>query len=497
MKTSLLHIRAFTGDNLIALKNVLKIWVLAGMLWVISSDGFAQNTNNKDQQNLIATSQSGASPLFFYPGDPGLPVIHISDFSNSNEFSARDGLPNLFSKLKLKQNVTIGYLGGSITRSDNMYRVQSLKFIQNMCPDVKITGINAGISGTGADLGACRLYDQLLQYNPDLVFVEFAVNRAFSEGVEGIIRQIWQYNPKIDICLIYTISEGQAQIYAEGGIPQNIRNLDLLAEHYAIPSVHMGIQAGFLEKQDKLVFKGNTEVVKDKIVFSADGIHPTEAGGNLYAEAIARAMLKMKADSTSRAHVLPNPLLADNWEDARMIDPLKSASFDENWETINPAFNQSLKQYTDWFPFVMKAKKPGSSFSFQFDGSMFGLFDIGGPEVGQLEIEMDGQPLSLKQVSMEIFVQTKDTSSSKTVDRFNQYCNNRYRGQCVFIKVCPGKHQVKIIISKEIPDKAKILGITHLADLTEHPEKYNQTVVYLGKILIRGKLSPLNETLIN
>ena len=487
MRTNL-RISSFMSDNPIALKNILKTWVLACMLWVISSAAYAQNTNIKDQENLIATSQSGASPLFFYPGGPGLAPYHLSDFSNSNEFSVRDGLPNLFGKLRLKKDVTIGYLGGSITRSNNMYRVQSLRIIQGMYPDVKITGINAGISGTGADLGACRLYDQLLQYNPDVIFVEFAVNLAFAEGVEGIIRQIWQHNPKIDICLIYTISDGQAQIYADGGIPQNIRNLDLLAEHYAIPSVHMGIQAGILEKQGKLVFKGITELVKDKIVFSADGIHPTEAGGNLYAEAIARAMLKMKADSTSRAHVLLNPLLADNWEDARMLDPLKSASFDENWEKISPAFNQSLKQYTDWFPFVMKAKKPGSSLSFQFEGSMFGLFDIGGPEVGQVEIEIDGHPISLKQVSMENFVQSNDTTSTNTVDRFNQYCNNRYRGQCAFIKVCPGKHQVKISISKELPDKAKILGVTHLSDLTEYPEKYNQTVVYLGKILIRGKL---------
>jgi len=156
MKTNL-RIRAFTTYNLIALKNVLKMWVLAFMLWAISSASFAQNTNNKDQENLIATSQSGASPLFFYPGDPGLVPFHISDFSNSNEFSVRDGLPNFFSKLKLKKDVTIGYLGGSITRSNNMYRVQSLRFIQGLDPDVKITGINAGISGTGADLGACRL----------------------------------------------------------------------------------------------------------------------------------------------------------------------------------------------------------------------------------------------------------------------------------------------------------------------------------------------------
>lgn len=489
MKTNLSDIRTFTGDILIALKNVMKIFVLAGIHWAISTTCIAQNAINNEQENLIAASQTGASPLFFYPGDPALVSLDIPYFQNANEFSVRDGLPNFFNKIKSNKNVTVGYIGGSITRSDNMYRSQSLNFIQSMFPNVKVTGINAGISGTGADLGACRIEDQILKYNPDLVFIEFAVNRAFAEGVEGIIRQIWQCNPKIDICMIYTISEGQTQIYAEGGVPPNISNLERLADYYAIPSVHMGMQVAFLEKQGKVQWKGNPDISLDKVVLSADGIHPLEAGGNLYAESIVRAMQKMKDHSNSVAHALRHPLFVDNWEDAKMLSPLEIASFDNNWVKVNPMCDSSLTQYADWFQYVMKAEKPGSSFSFQFEGSMFGVFDIGGPETGLLEIEMDGQPLFLKQLDMENYIPESDISSTKTINRFNRYCNNRYRGQCAFIKVSPGKHKVKISLSDKIPDKVKILGETQLKDITEYPEKYNQSVEYLGKILIRGKLT--------
>lgn len=482
-----MHPIEFHGDGIRT--NRLSSLILFGVLLLISLIGFAQQTVNKEQEDLIAASQTGASPLFFYPGNPALASLNISDFSNSNEFSIRDGLPNFFSKIKSNKNVTVGYIGGSITRSNNMYRVQSLNFIQSIFPNGEVIGINAGISGTGSDLGACRLQDQILHYNPDLVFIEFAVNRAFAEGVEGIIRQIWQYNPKIDICMIYTISDGQTQIYAEGRVPTNICNLDRLAEYYGIPSIHMGMQAAFLEKQGKVQWKGSPDISQDKIVLSADGIHPLEAGGNLYAESIARAMQKMKGQSASKAHTLPDPLLADNWEDAKMLSPLEIASFDKNWEKVNPLSNSSLKQYADWFQYVMKAEKPGSSFSFQFEGSMFGVFDIGGPETGQLEIEMDGQPLFLKQLDMENYIPESDISSVKAISRFNRYCNNRYRGQCAFIKVSPGKHQVKISLSDKIPDKATILGETQLKDITEYPEKYNQTVEYLGKILIRGKFT--------
>ena len=41
-------------------------------------------------------------------------------------------------------------------------------------------GLNAVISGTGSDLGAFRVSEQLLKYKPDLIFIEFAVNGAFA-----------------------------------------------------------------------------------------------------------------------------------------------------------------------------------------------------------------------------------------------------------------------------------------------------------------------------
>src|SRR5689334_19361084 len=111
---------------------------------------------------MVAASQGGASPLYFDPETFGGPVIKPSGFSNPSEYTVREGLPNFFSKLKSDKHVCIGYLGGSITRADNQYRVQSIKFIKSLFPETKITGINAGVSGTGTDLGACRLNEQLL-----------------------------------------------------------------------------------------------------------------------------------------------------------------------------------------------------------------------------------------------------------------------------------------------------------------------------------------------
>ena len=442
----------------------------------------------QEKLDLIRSSQEGSSPLFFQTEGSPLSLNCLDDFANPSEFFVRDGLPNFFNKMKKGNDVAIGYLGGSITRAPYMYRIQSLQYIQQMYPEIKVTGLNAGISGTGADLGACRLYDQLLRHNPDLIFIEFAVNRAYPEGVEGIIRQIWQHDPTIDICLIYTISSGQGQIYTTGRVPDNIINLENLAEHYSIPSVHMGLQSGFLEEQGKLIWKGDPETIKDQIVFSTDGLHPLKPGGDLYAHAIARAMLKMRTCTETIAHLLPKPLLPDNWEDAKMLDPLSFATFEGDWKKLDITNNSKLKAYSDWFPYIMQSEKPGSSFSFQFEGEMFGLFDVGGPEAGQIEIEINGKPASLQQVDMENYIQTNDGVSQQPINRFNRYCNDRYRGQCFFVKVNPGKHNVKIILSPKKVNKKQILGKKQLKDINENPKRYNKTDLYLGKILIRGAI---------
>ncbi|SHF15216.1 SGNH/GDSL hydrolase family protein [Pedobacter caeni] len=470
--------------------------------------GAAQSVPQKDQERdrLIAASQAGAMPLFFDIAALNGPEVLPGDFKNGNEFLLRGGLPNFFDKLKHKKSGNIGYLGGSITRAGNMYRVQSAKYIQSMFPGSKLQGINAGVSGTGTDLGACRLYDQLLKYHPDLVFVEFAVNQAFPDGMEGIIRQIIKYDPTIDICILYTIYEGQAKYYAEGKVPPNIAALERIAAHYNLPSIHMGLQAGILEAEGKLLWKAgqvlsqersqvpgqkhNPTLSPGQLIFSQDGVHPSEAGGSLYAGAIARAMEKMKENDQPKAHVMPAGLIADHWEDATMYAPKEIATFSREWSSVDPNEIDQFRQFSGWFPYVMKADQPGASFTFKFQGEMFGFFDIGGPESGQLIVELDGKKVKLNPGRFPHMGKAVPEGEAEVavLNRFNSFCNNRYRGQYHIIEVEPGTHEVRLSISPVIPDKRKILGEKQLDDITQHPEKYNRTAAYIGKILLRGKM---------
>jgi lysophospholipase L1-like esterase len=460
----------------------------------------AQAVSDKERESKIAATQGGATELFFNPMAANIPVIVPGSFYEEKECTVRNGIPGFFTKIKSGKAITVGYIGGSITQGMYCYRTQSAKYLQTLFPKVDIKFINAGVSGTGTDLGACRMEEQLLKYEPDLIFIEFAVNGAYAPGMEGMIRQARQRHPATEICLIYTVFTGQTQAYAEGRIPENIAGLEKLAEHYKIPSVHLAMEAAQLEKEGRLVWKGDTAATPDKIVFSADGIHPVVAGGNLYAAALARAMQKMqKAKPSPAAAVLPAALYASDWEKAGMYAPEEVATFSGGWLNVNTVTIPKLKPFAGWFPSIKKTDKPGSSYTFRFKGTMFGIFDIGGPEAGQLQFELDGQKVRLQEISSKgyhLFKAVADTAKGvELINRFNNYCNNRYRGQYEFIETTPGEHTVTVFLSPEKADKRKILGERQLADITANPDKYDRTVLYLGKILLRGEIIPVQRAL--
>ncbi|MGP8237189.1 MAG: SGNH/GDSL hydrolase family protein, partial [Limisphaerales bacterium] len=110
------------------------------------------------------------------------------------ECHAREGLPNFFAKLNAGGEVKIAYLGGSITAQEG-WRPLTLRWFQEHFPSARISQINAAIGGTGSDLGVFRLKHDVLDQNPDLLFVEFAVNDGgaptpqIERCMEGIVRQ--------------------------------------------------------------------------------------------------------------------------------------------------------------------------------------------------------------------------------------------------------------------------------------------------------------------
>lgn len=410
--------------------------------------------------------------------------LPVKDFNDSKEFAIRRGLPNFFKKCQQGKAITIGYIGGSITRAETQYRTQSANYISSMFPNAIMRGVNAGVSGTDADLGAYRVGEQILAAKPDLVFIEFAVNGGHPGGTEGIIRQIIKDNPTTDICLIYTIMGSQIKSYVDGSMPAGITRLERIAVHYNIPSIHLGLYPSMLQRDGKLV--GTYPASNGEIVLTIDGTHPTTAGGDLYASSIARAFEAMKDNIVGGNLSLIAPLHEDNWENATMVEPSSLLPNVNNWSVPYTAIEPNVKNFADWFAKIYIAEENAIPLKFKFEGDIFGIFDIGGTDGCAINIEIDGKKISAKAQSSNGRVTNGEwiyPSGAKTsLLRFNAYCNDRYRGQYEVIKLDAGVHTVEISVSDEKLDKAKILGVGSVS------EKFDKQRFYLGRILLRGRI---------
>ena len=124
------------------------------------------------------------------------------------------------AKARNGEEVTIAYLGGSITEGA-LAQPQAVKcyaylsaqlFAEKFMPDARqLRYVNAGISGTPSVLGITRLEQDVLSKAPDIVFVEFAVNdnnQIPYRGIyESMVRKLLMSETKPAVILIFTFME--------------------------------------------------------------------------------------------------------------------------------------------------------------------------------------------------------------------------------------------------------------------------------------------------
>lgn len=394
------------------------------------------------------------------------------------ECHPRSGLPNFLAKVEAGEAVKIAYLGGSITAAPG-WRVQSREWLQSQYPDAKIEGIDATIGGTGSDLGVFRLQNDALRHDPDLLFVEFAVNdggaspEQIHKAMEGIVRQTWRADPTIDICFVYTVSLPMMPEVRAGRMQRSASAMEELADHYKIPSIHFGVQIAVLEASGDLVFKApkpEDAANAKPLVFSSDGVHPhVETGHRLYTEAIARSWPAIRAANAQAGnHSLSKPLRADNWEAAKQV-AITPSMLKGEWEKL-PEDHTLAKRFARNMPILYQAKQAGSALEFQFRGTTASVFDLLGPDGGKLTIQVDnGEPVG-----------------RNCIDGYCTY--HRMAKTAIATEIDDAIHHVRITLTDEKLDKRDILFEENRADFDAHPEKYADHTWYAGSLLIIGEL---------
>jgi len=268
-----------------------------------------------------------------------------------------------------KGELTLGFIGGSITdpRGKNRWTEPVVAWFSKMFPNIKIYVENAAIGATGSELAVFRVKRDLIERNCDLVFVEFAVNdngeipeKRFRTR-EGLIRKLLQ-DGKRDLVLTYTFMMDMYDDMVNGKIPDSVNDFEILAEHYNISSVWMGLYALEQVKAGQVRWEE----------WIPDGLHPENRGSLIYGESVIKFLDKeLKEKSIDNiGYEMPQAYNFCNWEKAYLLPfsevNLKGPWIIRRWTTV------------EWMDQVIDTAAVGARLSFTFTGRGLALgFDFG------------------------------------------------------------------------------------------------------------------------
>ena len=270
-------------------------------------------------------------------------------------------LQHVLAKAGRGESVVVGVIGGSIT-GGAMASTPELawgslvaKWWRETFPKAAITFVNAGIGATGSDLGTHRAQAHLLNRNPDVVMVEYAVNdpRApiCTETLEGLLRQILKQPNQPAVLLLFTMDR-------QGLNAQEFHSV--LGRHYGLP------MASF---RDALWPEIEAHRIAWKDV-EADEIHPNDRGHAYCARFLTnicdKVLTELPADEKLPARpMLPEPYTSDLFEQATLYNAgTLQPTQNNNWEVFEDP------QFAGFYGKGWKSATPGSELEFEVEGAV-------------------------------------------------------------------------------------------------------------------------------
>ncbi len=332
-------------------------------------------------------------------------------------------LQAVFAKAQKGKKITLGVIGGSITRAgvniavDKRYINVMLAWWRKRFPQSQFELINAGIGATRSDYGAMRAQKDLLSKSPDLVVLEFACNDLetpeYAESYEGMVRQILNSEKNPALLLLFMTRKDGSSVQAEEIKIGSYYQLPMISYRNAVLSE---MQTGRLQ----------WEQICD------DEVHPNENGhalaGGLLCETLKKALRKFKPGHTLSIPEVPVPLYSDLFEFTSLFDKENLVpKYNEGW-----TFDGSGKDNAGW-----KSSIPGSVIEFEISGRQVYLsfWKINGA-MGKGKV-------------------TVDNGNSKVMDGWFDQTWGGYRDmELIGDQLSPGKHVVRVELLADKNEKS-------------------------------------------
>lgn len=335
------------------MKRKIGIWSLIACM-LLTLAGCSSGQNGQDQsvaeESSEALSSTGSSDIedggaaedgaladIPEPVTPHTEYVTEEMYQRAISFQQGDlsRLAAVMRKAQAGEEITVGVIGGSITegysasnRKESSYASLMHDWWQERFPDVSVQFVNAGIGGTSSYLGVHRVQEELLDYEPDFVIVEFSVNDGnnnfYKRSYDNLLRRILVAENQPALMLLFTTQENgtNAQV-----------NDAMLGFAYELPMISYGnavlpsIEAGEFAWKD----------------ISPDNVHPNDRGHAIIGELIYRYLNDVYARLEEIPEEIPSFTASaqtiERYMNGRVLDgasltPISEGSFTEkvaNW----------------------------------------------------------------------------------------------------------------------------------------------------------------------
>lgn len=305
----------------------------------ISEPQETQNTTIPAQESESASETSETTP----PAEETQPEELDYDSLSEDEYrrlliersliSAGDTsrIEAALTRAKNGEEITVAYIGGSITEgltagAEKCWAKLSYDWLCEQIPDGKINYVNAGMSGTPSTLGVIRVERDVIEPygNPDIVFIEFAVNDGGSsldkDAYESLVRRMLSLDRNTAVVLLFTV--------LKNGYTCETTHMKAIGEHYDLPMISVNTALTPEFSAGRMAWEK----------YSDDESHPNEWGHELVKDFVANFYTKV-LDGTDGEKPI---------SDVSAIEPLYGADYTNvhllDRTNLTPV---SLGEYTD------------------------------------------------------------------------------------------------------------------------------------------------------
>ena len=397
----------------------------------------------------------------------------------AEEVHVRQGVGNFLKKIADgKKEIVVAYLGGSITEMGG-WRNLTTDWLRKTYPQVTFKEVAAAIGGTGSDLGVFRVGHDALRHDPDLLFVEFATNDAGGSPasiwstMEGIVRQTWRKDATTDVIFTYTITAPMMGDYGKGVCPRAASAMEQLADHYGIPSIGFGPRVAAEVKAGRLAMTpaDQEKAPAGTVLFAKDGVHPAPEGHAFYLQSIIEGFTQLAAAKqvpVDHAAQLATAFVSYNLEAAKMVE-IEPSMLKGGWEKL-PATDGKARAFSRRMGQMWHAGQPGDKLAFTFSGSCCRIYDLLGPDGGQVWVTVDGK------------------RAEKPAARFDSYCTYHRIATLWVYQGKPGTHTVEIEVDRDQPSRQPVAFRLKDPEKELATPKYQGTNFWPSKIMLVGDL---------